>query len=193
MKYFVGGINGVGKTHFLGKLKELKPDYELVDGSKEFMEWLGFNDDYERLRKLIPEIRDAKLAEFISQTLNKSEAGTLVYIGHFIVLVRGEIIHVVRDWLSRFDGIVLMTARPDVIMSRISQDDRDRALFPDNTSDEQALQILKDYQLKEHVAFLELGEQFGIPKVLIDNSESNADNNVYQFLDFDARIRRSYI
>lgn len=195
MKYFAGGINGVGKSHFLRTLKDLKPDYELIDGSNEFIKWLGFDGDYERLRHLIPEIRNAKYAEFINQTLNKSIAETLIYMGHYIVLVRGEIIHVVRDWLARFDGIVLMTASPEVILQRVEHDahDRDRALFKENTSKDDKIKVLKDYQLKEHVAFLELAETFGIPKLLIDNSGANAENNVFQFLDFDAKIRRSYL
>ena len=185
----------MGKSHFLKKLKDIKPDYELIDGSKEFLGWLGFGDDYERLRKLIPEIRDAKLAEFISQTLNKSEAETLVYIGHYIVLIRGEIIHIVRDWLSRFDGIILMTASPEVILQRIDADahDRDRALFKENTSRDDQIKVLKDYQLKEHIAFLDLADRYGIPKLLIDNTDANADNNVFEFLEFDAKIRRSYL
>lgn len=195
MKYFVGGINGVGKSHFLRTLKDVKPDYELIDGSKEFIKWLGFDNDYERLRRLIPEIREAKYAEFINQTLNKSEAETLVYMGHYIVLVRGEIIHVVRDWLARFDGIVLMTTSPEIILQRIAADahDRDRALFKEGASEESKIKILKNYQLKEHVAFLELAETFGIPKLLIDNSGANAESNVFQFLDFEAKIRRSYL
>ena len=191
----MGGINGVGKSHFLKTLKDVKPDYELIDGSTEFIKWLGFGEDYEKLRRLMPEIRDSRLSEFINQTLNKSEAETLVYIGHYIVLVRGEIIHVVRDWLARFDGIVLMTASPEVILHRVNSDahERDRALFKEGTSNEDAIKTLKDYQLKEHVAFLELAETFGIPKLLINNTEGNSESVVYQFLDFDAKIRRSYL
>ena len=195
MKYFIGGINGSGKSNFITNLKDVRPNYETVDGSKDFMKWLGFDGDYDRLRKLMPEIRDSKLAEFISQTLNKSEAETLVYVGHYIVLVKGEIINVTRDWLARFDGIVLITARPEVILKRINDDahDRDRALFKEGTTDQEAMKILKDYQLKEHVAFLDLADRYGIPGLVMDNSESVVANVVFKFLEFDAKIRRSYL
>lgn len=193
MKYFVGGINGAGKSHFITNLKDVRPEYVTVDGSKEFMKWLGFGQDYEKLRNLMPEIRDAKLAEFISQTLNKSEAETLIYVGHFIVLVRGEVIDVTRDWMSRFDGVVLIKAKPEVILQRISQDDRNRALFKEGTSDEKALKILKNYSLKENVAFLELTDKYGIPSLLLDNSDGVTPNEVFDFLQFDAKIRRSYL
>lgn len=193
MRYFVGGINCVGKSHFLNKLKELKPEYETVDGSRAFMKWLGFNDDYEKLRDLTPTIREARLSEFISQVINKSEAETLVYAGHFLVLIRGEILQVTRDWVSRFDGAILMKAKPEIIYERIIQDERDRALFKENTSREEALKILHDFSLKENVSFLEMVQSHGLPSVLIDNNEANELRVVDQFLEFDAKIRRSYL
>ncbi len=193
MKYFVGGINGTGKSHFITNLADVKPEYYTVDGSREFMRWLGFGHDYEKLRNLMPDIRDARLADFINQTLNKTEAETLVYVGHYIVLVRGEIINITRDWLSRFDGIVLMTSNPETILKRISKDDRDRALFKEGTTDEEALKVLKNYSLKEHVAFLELADRYGIPSLLLDNTEGVVANVVFEFLEFDAKLRRSYL
>lgn len=193
MKYFVGGINGVGKSHFITNLTDVKPEYHTIDGSREFMKWLGFDRDYERLRNLMPEVRDARMADFINQTLNNTEAETLVYVGHFIVLVRGEIINVTRDWLARFDGIVLIKATPEVIFKRISKDDRNRALFKEDTTNEEALRILKDYSLKENVAFLDLADRYGIPSLIIDSTDGVTPNMVYEFLQFDAKLRRSYL
>ena len=193
MRYFIGGINGVGKSHFITNLKDVRPEYATIDGSREFMKWLGFGNDYEKLRNLMPDIRDARMADFINKTVNENQAETLIYVGHFIVLVRGQIIHVVRDWLSRFDGVVLMKAKPAIIIQRISKDDRDRALFPEGTTDQEALKILKDYSLKENVAFLDLADRYGIPSLILDNSEGITPNTVYDFLQFDAKIRRSYL
>ena len=195
MKYFIGGINGSGKSNFITNLTDVRPDYETIDGSKDFMKWLGFDGDYERLRKLDPAIKDAKLSEFISQTLNNSQAETLVYIGHYIILVRGEIIDITREWLARFDGIVLITAKPEIILSRINKDahDRDRALFKEGTTEEGALKTLKDYQLKEHVSFLDLADKYGIPSLVVDNSDNLVANTVFDFLQFDAKLRRSYL
>lgn len=193
MKYFVAGINGVGKSHFLNKLKELKPEYETLDGSRAFMSWLGFGDDYEKLRNLTPTIREARLSEFISQVINKSEAETLVYAGHYLVLIRGEILQVTRDWVSRFDGAILMKAKPEILYERIMQDERDRALFKENTTKDDALKILHDFSLKENVSFLEMVQSHGLPSMLIDNNEANELRVVDQFLEFDAKIRRSYL
>lgn len=192
MKYFIGGINGVGKSHFLRKLKEEKPDYEMVDGARDFMKWLGFDNDYEKLRNLHPDIRDSRLSEFISQTLNNSQAETLMYAGHLLVLIRGEIAIATREWLARFDGIVLLTASPEVILNRISHDERDRALFKENTPREEAIKILKDYNLKENVEFLRLADRYGLPSLLINNTDGIVENTVSRFLDFDDRVRRSY-
>jgi|SRR3989344_6263244 len=193
MKYFVGGINGVGKSHFLKKLKELKPEYETVDGSRAFMDWLGFNNDYEKLRNLTPTIREARFTDFVSHTINNAQAETLVFACHYLVLVRGDIVQVARDWLTRFDGAILMKAKPEAIYDRISKDDRDRALFKENTTREEALKILHDFSLKENVSFLEMVQSLGLPSMLIDNTGANEMRVVDQFLEFDAKIRRSYL
>jgi len=192
VKYFIGGINGVGKSHFLKKLKEEKPDYEMVDGARDFMKWLGFDNDYEKLRNLHPDIRDSRLSEFISRILNNSQAETLMYAGHFLVLIRGEITYATREWMARFDGIVLLTASPEVVLKRIAEESRDRALFKQGTTTEDAIKILKDYNLKENVEFLRLADKHGLPKLLINNTDGIVGNTVSQFLDFDARVRRSY-
>ncbi len=193
MKYFVGGVNGVGKSYFLNKVKESKPDYDVIDGARAFMKWLGFDDDYERLRKLHPDIRDSRLSEFISQTLNKSQSETLIYAGHFLVLVRGEIYRGTREWLARFDGIALLKASPETILERIAEDNRDRALFKEDVTREDAIKILKDYNLKENVEFLALAEKYGLPSLLINNSRGRVENTVAEFLEFDAKVRRSYL
>ena len=64
MKVFLGGINGVGKTTVIGKVKELKSDLVIVDGAKQFMAWLGFGTDYEKLRALDNQLANQKIAEF---------------------------------------------------------------------------------------------------------------------------------
>ena len=193
MKYFVGGVNGVGKTSFLDTLKIKKADYEIIDGSRAFLGWLGFGDDYEKLRRLHDSIRDARLAEFINQLISKSKSETLVFAGHYLSLVRGEIGYIVRDWLAKFDGIVLMTATPEIIYERISKDSRDRALFKEGTTKEEAIKTLKDYIVKENVDFLASAEKFGVPKLLINNTDGDIDRIVAEFIDFDARLRRSYL
>lgn len=193
MKYFVGGVNGVGKSYFLRKLKEQKPEYDVVDGARDFMKWLGFDNDYERLRKLHPDIRDSRLSEFISQTLNNSQAETLVYAGHFLVLVRGEIFSGTREWLSRFDGLALLKASPETILERIASDSRDRALFKEDVPRDEQIRFLKDYNLKENVEFLALAEKYGIPNILINNTRGMVENTVAEFLEFDAKVRRSYL
>ena len=193
MRYFVGGINGVGKSYFLKKLRELKPDYEMVDGAKAFIEWLGFDNDSEKLRHLHPDIRDSRMAEFISHTLNNNQSETVMYAGHLLVLIRGEVVYATQEWLARFDGIVLITASPEVILERIANDPRDRALFKESTSRDDSIEILKGYNLKENVEFLRLSDKYGLPKILINNTDGVVDNTVSQFLDFDARVRRSYV
>lgn|SRR3989338_7755989 len=193
MKYFVGGINGVGKSHFLKKLKELKPEYETVDGSRAFMSWLGFGNDYEKLRNLTPTIREARFTDFVNQVIKDSNAETLIFACHYIVLVRGDIVQVARDWLARFDGAILMKAKPEIIYDRITKDERDRALFKENTTREDALKILHQFSLKENVSFLEMIQGHGLPSLLIENSDANEARVVDQFLEFDAKIRRSYL
>ena len=115
-----------------------------------------------------------------------------MYAGHLLVLIRGEIAYAAREWLARFDGIVLLTASPEVILKRIAGDERDRALFKENTPQEEAIKILKDYNLKENVEFLRVADQYGLPSLLINNSDGIEEHTISQFLDFDARVRRSY-
>jgi adenylate kinase len=183
MKIFLGGVNGVGKTTLIAKIKEAKPSLIVVDGSKAFMDWLGFRDDYEKLRAMDNETANQKLTEFITELVEKYELMDFILSSHYLNMVRGEVKDVMMgDWPNHFDQFILLTADPAQIYRRINNDSRDRALVSYETENEmiQAVKLYMDQTLEHAQAKT---AQYQKPLKIITNNDGDLDKAALEVLD----------
>ncbi len=181
MKFFLGGVNGAGKTTLLQKIKEAKPEYEVVKGSKVFMEYLGIPGDYDALRAMPEPEALQKLEEMLGELLAKHK--DLIFDAHYINLVKGKVKSVTSSYLSKFDALLLLKVSPETVLSRISDDTRDRALFPEGLKEYEQLDMLKDYIDQYDQEFEHLCRSYDMPgKVL--NGEGTPEQVLQEFLEF---------
>lgn len=186
MRFFLGGVNGAGKTTLLQKIKEVRPEFETVKGSQEYMRFLGIEGDYEKLRALPDEVKDQKLSEMLKELFAKYP--NLVFDAHYLNLVRGEIKMVTGPWLQDFDAMFLLKVSPETILKRMGADERDRALFPSGLSKEQEFAMLADYIQQYDQEFERLRTEYRIPTKVLDG-EKLPEEIAQEFLEFTESLR----
>src|SRR5665213_1727358 len=92
LTYFIGGVNGVGKSTLLKRIQEKRPnDFEVISGSKLLMESLGIAGDYDALRALSNEQKAQAWAECVNQLLEAPRTANLLVDSHYVNLVNDEL------------------------------------------------------------------------------------------------------
>lgn len=185
MKIYIGGVNAVGKSTIAKEVaKELGIDYFHVTTS--FLNYLGFNGDYEKLRALTQEQRNQKLDDFFE--VFKKEIGdkSFIFDSHYLNIVRGEVNNVSRPWIRDFDVLVLISAPTDDVWNRIKKDSlsRDRALFPKNIQDDDSKKVLTQYILDTRKEFNSLATNLGKPNLEVLNIDGKKEETVFQLINF---------
>lgn len=178
MKIYVGGINAVGKSSIAKEAAD-RLGYRYVHATTGLLEHLGFGKDYEKLRALTQQERDAAYREFI-ESLFKNEEDSFLLDGHYLGLVRGEIDCITDDWIKNFDMFVLIHAPIEDVWKRLVADSatRDRALFADGLFSEENKIFLKDYQDQTEKEFEKLMGLYEKNGVKILNEEGKKDGAV---------------
>ena len=172
MKYYFGGVNGVGKTTVLRLIEKALPELKVVHGTSLLMDRLGIPGDYYALRaisqvKLRPEYTAA-----VHELFETYPAQDILLDSHYLNIRYGEIDVVAEDWLSLFDALLLVSAKPELIWQRLSNDaaHRDRALLAaDTTQQEQELTYL-NYILQTESVFHKFAQEHKVQSFIIDNS-----------------------
>jgi adenylate kinase len=181
MRFFLGGVNGAGKTTLLQQIQEADPRYEVVNGSKALMEYLGRPGDYEHLRALSDEEKFKNYEALVNELLAKHEH--LMLDSHYLNLVRGEIKSVTSPLVKKFDALLLLKVSPETVLARTSNDVRDRALFPQGLTESQEFAMLADYVEKYNEEFEAVCQRYGVKgKVL--NGEAAPEQVAQEFLEF---------
>lgn len=189
MKYYLGGINGAGKTTLLHAIKEAVPQFEIIKGSTALMDYLGIPGDYDALRKLrYDDDAEQNFREMMTGITARS--GDLIFDGHYLNIVRGEIFPVVGPWIAGFDAILLLHISTDTALQRIEADHhlRDRALFPDGATPEQRRAILDDYIAKYEAEFNGCVTEYRLKSKILD-AEAPTTDILQDFLAFDREMR----
>lgn len=189
MHYFLGGINGVGKSSLLAEINKIKPEYLIINHSKEFMKWLGIGDDYDRLRKKDPNSLSKLDSEFVNSLISKNSQKTLILNSHYTLLIKGKIFKPSCPWMAKFDVLILITAPAKEILKRINKDlsQRDRALFSPEISNEERLKLIRKYAELEKTEFVNLATKLKKPHLIIVNQEDKIQEAVNNFLEFDRK------
>ncbi|TAK04715.1 hypothetical protein EPO33_01835 [Patescibacteria group bacterium] len=190
MKYYLGGINGAGKTTLLHAIKEAAPGFEIIKGSHAFMDYLGIPGDYDALRKLSHnDDADRKFQEMLTNIT--SRPGDVVFDGHYLNIVRGDVFPIAGSGIAGFDAILLLRISTDTVLRRIEADQhkRDRALFPDGATPEERRAILDDYIAKYEAEFNRCATGYGLKSKVLDAEKPTAEI-LKDFLAFDRELRK---
>jgi adenylate kinase len=185
MRYFLAGVNGSGKTTFLKKLAEIRPDIETIKGSQSLMEFLGIPGDYEALRALPKDYAQQKLDEMLEKLLETKE--NFIFDAHYLNLVRGEVKKVISPVIGKFDALLLRQVPTEIILERIKADHsiRDRALFPEGLNEEEQFKMLNDYVNQYGELHEDLALEYNLPAKILTGE---VDEAVQSFLEFDKNL-----
>lgn len=187
----VGGVNGVGKSTLLREIATIDPRYEVFWGSRQLMKYLGIStDNYVSLRQLPDEYKRGKFNQLMEEVLKEHRHKTLLVDAHLFHYKRGEVVDSTGDWMGNLDGIFVVVASPEEILGRIEKDKERRDLFPEDLSQQQKLDTVEDYLQQTEEKAREISERFGIPCLVIINSEGNLDSSIRQLLEQDTRLRK---
>ena len=95
LAYFIGGVNGVGKSTFLNELIARETQFRVLKGSSAFMERLGLEQgDYDSLRALPDEYKRQEFNKMMEELLTEpSNDGKILLIdAHYFHYKRGEML-----------------------------------------------------------------------------------------------------
>lgn len=187
-KYFVGGVNGVGKTTLLRAIAEASPSFRIVKGSERFMQHLGIPGNYDALRRLPEEVKSREWSNCLEQILDETYDlhQDLLLDAHYLNLIEGQVTTVTGVWMETFDAAVLVTASAEEILGRIQQDLRDRALFYDEADE---LAILKSYLEATEKEFSRCVKDYGLSGLKLIQGNGGTQEAVQEFLKFDVSLR----
>jgi adenylate kinase len=197
--YFVGGVNGVGKSTFLKKLAlwDKGAKFTVVSGSRELMKWLGIEPrKYSRLQKLDDKYKRRELGMMIKFIVknNSQNKKTLIFDGHYLHYKKGALINAVDGWIKFFKAMFLIDAPAKVIVDRIYTDKKrsvsDRDLFPVGTSKKQKEKIIDFYCKTTMDEVRKTSRRYGIPYFVI-SSDKDPREMLAEFIYFHNKITAS--
>lgn len=194
--YFVGGVNGVGKSSFLRELSFRYPRFELFRGSEKFMEWLGLKPgDYQKLRSLSDAYKDTELNKMMRQVLQKGgpEGKTLIVDAHYLNYKEGNVVDATGEWMVILDALFVVSASPQIILKRLENDEkvgRDRNLLPNGVSRIEKIRLIDKFLKLTLKKAQEISQRYQIPYFVIDNNDNDLTRAVNEFLRYDSIIIR---
>jgi adenylate kinase len=189
MNYFIGGINGTGKTTLISEIVKLRPSYISVQHTKTLMKWLGIDSNYDKLRSMDQDYINSKLdPEFVKYLLQNNISKTILLDSHFTNLIKGQFFKATEGWIANFDALILVTAPINEIHNRITIDQRDRELFPPNSNLASQLKYLEKYSEVEKMEFLRLTKKYKKPHLIIQNRKNKLQKAIELFLKFEDLI-----
>jgi len=187
LKYFVGGVNGVGKTTLLKAIAEARPEFLVLRLSEHLMKWLGIPGDYDALRALSQEYKREQVPLCLERLLEDNQDRSILVDTHYLNTINGEITVVTDEWLSRFDALVMITAPTVDVIRRIDNDPaRDRALFKPDETDKYA--FIEHYQALTKQEFDRQARDCDVPSLVIHHRHHNTAMAVTDFLHFHERV-----
>jgi adenylate kinase len=185
MKYYFGGVNGVGKSTLIDKIVELEPNFEHFRGATELMKHLGIEGDYDALRSLNHEESTAAFFEIVEARL--SEPGDVIFDAHFANLKHGQLYTITSHMLGKLDGLVLITTPLETIFKRLRQDNsKDRSLFVRGSTDMQQRETMARFVDLSTSIFEQAAQQYQLPSVEIANT--SLIQAAQEFLLFDRKL-----
>ena len=173
----MGGVNGVGKTTLTHEVCD-KLNCRMVDGSALLMKELKIPGDYIKLR-LLGEFEKSTALESIFKSL-KRKSGTVLFTGHFVKILAGEISSSKGPWYQYCSALISIEGSPRAMAARIYEDEvtgfrTGRNLFSTQTTLREQARFLRQAQNVSRTVMVELSQQFSIPYYSIFNEEKHKE------------------
>lgn len=185
LAYFIGGVNGVGKSTFLKELTEREPQFRILKGSSAFMDWLGIEQgDYNSLRALPDDHKRQEFDKMMEKvpTEPSADGKILLVDAHYFHYKRGEMLDTTGNWISMIDALFVVTADPEDVFKRVSEDEKERDLFPIDSDEDTQRQMLDKYLEGTINLARQLSETHGVPFIVLENKQDDIDSTVKDFL-----------
>ncbi|OGZ37922.1 MAG: hypothetical protein A3A94_03185 [Candidatus Portnoybacteria bacterium RIFCSPLOWO2_01_FULL_43_11] len=184
--FFVGGINGVGKTSIVKKLSKTVPIQEL-HGTTELMKWLGIAvGDYDTLRKIPENLKEKALEEFFCDLAADHSKRITMVTAHYVKIFNGRITPSYGPWYNYCDALILIISPPESILRRIINDETSekrtkRSLFGTELATRQKqVKFLENAQLMSVKIMEQAAQVTKIPCFSIENIDGQLLNSVKQ-------------
>ncbi len=190
--YFIGGVNGAGKTSFLNELTLNNPEFHVVKGSSELMNWLGLNlEDYDKLRSMPEDYKTIQFDLMMEDLLTHPPRSNEVVLidAHYFHYNEGNLVNTTGTWISKMDALFVITARIHEVYTRVSDDSKKRNLFPQRSNPEVQRNMLEIYSERTIQKAKELSEEYSIPYFLIENTQGKMKKTVNTFLEIHFRLK----
>lgn len=190
ISYFLGGVNGVGKSTFSTEIVTRNPEFSLIKGSSFFMEWLGLDlGDYSSLRLLPKRYKHKELNRMMISLLSSpSNKKSVLIDAHYFHYNYGRLIDATGKWMSMVDVLLVVTADVKKILSRIEKDNKNRDLFYDKISEKEKELMIEHYLEETLQKAQKISNKYKIPLFVLDNSEDNTKGIVKNFLEIHNKI-----
>lgn len=191
LAYFVGGVNGVGKTTVLKEITEKHSQFQIIKGSSVFMTWLGIEQgDYESLRALPDDYKRREFDKMMEDLLSEQpmDGKTLLIDAHYFHYKRGEMLDTTGEWISMIDALFVVTGDTDAVLSRVLEDKKERDLFPINSEKETQRLMLAEYLEGTLNLARQLSDRHNVPLYVLDNKQGDMASTINSFLEAHAGI-----
>jgi adenylate kinase len=189
VKIFVGGVSGVGKSTFVGALALASRGFHAVRTSElMFDEFNLQRGDYQALRALASDAKDAAMESIVNSLLEKAEREriNIVVDAHYLNFTGAASRRAVGPWICRFDSLIVLEAQPVEILRRIRADTWRVDRYPHRQDGEELKDIAEALALTRAEAFA-MSETYGLPLLVIENS-GELEDAVSHFLTGSAKF-----
>jgi len=196
--YFVGGVNGVGKSSFLKELSSRYAGFEIFCGSTEFMKWLRFKEgNHKNLMNLPDAYKDLELKKMMRWVLEKDvrKNKTLIIDAHYLNYKEGSLVDVTGPWMSLLDALFVISASPKNILKRLKNDKkrgRIRNLLPGGIPQDEKVKIIDKFLKLTIKKAQEISKRYGTPLFIINNEDNYLNEVIKEFLKCDSAITKKY-
>lgn len=187
--FFIGGINGVGKTSITNSLAGRCSKIKVLSGTEELMERLGIEKGgYEQLRRIPEEEKSEAFAELFLDLKKSYQRNDIVLVtGHYVKILNGRITPSFGPWYGVCTAAILVASEPNMILKRILRDElegsrADRGLFKTDSSMEEKVRCLNNAQILSSKILTCAKREYKIPGFRIENPEGQLHHAVKKLI-----------
>lgn len=187
--YFIGGINGVGKTTILTEISKKDSNFEVIKISICLMNWLGIKEKDSIAFTKVPEsIKSRELVKMMESLIKRGQLSkkTLLFDSHYIIPTNRGLVEATGNWISNMDSLFILTSPAEEILARIEGEEiktgRQRSIINTNMPQKQKLNILRIYQEKCLDCAKSISKKYKLPLYEITNESGKIDLTVASFI-----------
>ena len=187
MNIYVGGVNGVGKSTILRRATQIDKRLEVIHFASGIMQQLGLAPgSYDQLRDAPQPAKDVATSELVESLVSRRTHQIRLVDSHYMYLIEGKTYPSTRDWIAKFDALVLVTANSGVIWKRIQADEalRDRDLFSANDKLDNEHRELANSITDNQREFEDLVKRYHKDHFILTHNDDDVDRAARKLINF---------